>query len=430
MLGITDLPTTAELMAMPPERGLNTLIGKLFDYVDNLLKADENGTTLQKVVKLLPRLLYFLQSDGLTTMLKNLIQPLWVLIDTVRPIADVDLDGFLHQFLCDYLGFAYDKNATEYKVGAVVQLVMNLLNKNKLEKEYTAAQIAADKEMVDAIYTLSIEDLSLTSIFKAVRLMFGIDLTPLAYAFEGMCIRYFEDGEKYGRVSFESKRGKTDYTVNYSGADILTVAVSVLLDVLRWGDNAKGFDKLFGFAKERSDREGVEITAAGLLETVQAVFTDKPFDLGVQPNWDYILEGKEIKRADGTTSAWVDIDADSKDYAALLPFSGKDMSAYHSIYNLQYFTDWTEDTAKTTVDSFAGVLDFVASLLTMSDGSKASSLKDFLTDLLESKVFNGKTLKSLADLMCKLYNALPVSAVELIDKLLDTNVNAWCLLRG
>lgn len=426
MLGITDLPTTAELMAMPPERGLNTLIGKLFDYVDNLLKADENGTTLQKVVKLLPRLLYFLQSDGLTTMLKNLIQPLWVLIDTVRPIADVDLDGFLHQFLCDYLGFAYDKNATEYKVGAVVQLVMNLLNKNKLEKEYTAAQIAADKEMVDAIYTLSIEDLSLTSIFKAVRLMFGIDLTPLAYAFEGMCIRYFEDGEKYGRVSFESKRGKTDYTVNYSGADILTVAVSVLLDVLRWGDNAKGFDKLFGFAKERSDREGVEITAAGLLETVQAVFTDKPFDLGVQPNWDYILEGKEIKRADGTTSAWVDIDADSKDYAALLPFSGKDMSAYHSIYNLQYFTDWTEDTAKTTVDSFAGVLDFVASLLTMSDGSKASSLKDFLTDLLESKVFNGKTLKSLADLMCKLYNALPVSAVELIDKLLDTNVNAWC----
>lgn len=425
MLGITDLPTTAELMEMTSEQGLNTLIGKLFDYVDDLLKADENGTTLQKVVKLLPRLLYFLQSDGLTTMLKNLIQPLWVLIDTVRPIADVDLDGFLHQFLCDYLGLAYDKNATEYRVGAVVQLVMNLLNKNKLEKEYTAAQIAADKEMVDAIYTLSIEDLSLTSIFKAVRLMFGIDLTPLAYAFEGMCISYVEDGEQYGIVSFESKRGKTDYTVNYSGADILTVAVSVLLDVLRWGDNAKGFDKLFGFAKERSDREGVEITAAGLLETVQAVFTDKPFDLGVQPNWDYILEGKEIKRADGTTSAWVDIDADSKDYAALLPFSGEDMSAYHSIYNLQYFTDWTEDTAKTTVDSFAGVLDFVASLLTMSDGSKASSLKDFLTDLLESKVFNGKTLKSLADLMCKLYNALPVSAVELIDKLLDTNVNAW-----
>ncbi len=425
MLGVSDLPTTAEFHAMDAQTGLSTIFNKLYDYVTYLLTADEDGTTIQKIVGILPRLFYFLQSDGLSAMLKNLIQPLWVLIDTVRPIADVDLDGFLHQFLCDYLGLAYDKNAEDYKVGAVVQLVMNLLSKNKLEKTYTDAQIAADKEKVDAIYTLSIEDLSLTSIFTVVSLMFDIDLTPLAYAFEGMCISYTENGEDYGIVSFESKRGETDYTVNYSGADIITVVVSVLLDVLRYGDNAKGFDKLFGFVKERSDREGVEITAAGLLETIQAVFTDKPFDLGKQPNWDYILEGKDVKRSDGSSSVWVDIDADSTDYAALLPFNNEDMSAYHSIYNLQYFTDWTEDTAKSTVTMLSNVLDYVAGLLKKSNGQNAFSFKDYIDDLLESKVFNGKTLKSLADLMCKIYNALPESAVALIDKLLDTSVTEW-----
>lgn len=429
MLGITGLPTTASFQDMDAMTGLNTLVNKLFDYVTYLLTPDAEGTTVQKVVKLIPRIFYFLQSDGITTVLKNLLQPIWVLIDTLRPIADVDLDGFVHQFLCDYLGLAYDRNAEGYKVGAVVELVMNLINKNKLPKEYTAAQIAADKSKVDAIYGLSIEDLCLTEIYKVVELMFGVDLTPLSYAFEGMCIPYTApDGTKYGIVEFTSARGTTDKTLNYSGADTLTVTISALLDLLRWKDedtdNAAGFDKLFGFVKEHTDKEN-EITATGLLQALEVVFTDKPFDLGKQPNWDYLFEGLPIKRSNGDYVAWTDIDADDKDYAALLPFADQDISEYHSIYNLGYFTDWTETTARDTVEMLTGILDYVATFFKKSDKTKPDNFKDFITDLLVSKVFNGETLKKLAELMARMYNAIPASAVDLIDNLLDTSVTTW-----
>ena len=418
MLGITGLPTTAEFQAMDAMTGLNTLVDKLFNYVTYLLTPDADGTAVQKVVKLIPRIFYFLQSDGITTVLKNLLQPVWVLIDTLRPIADVDLDTFIHQFLCDYLGLAYDKTVAPYKAGAVVELVMSLLNKDKVPKTYTAAQIAEDKAKVDAIYGLSIEDLCLTEIYKVVELMFGVDPTPLSYAFEGMCISHTgSDGEKYGIVEIESARGKTDYTLNYSGADTLTVTISALLDLLRWkkGDtnNAAGFDKLFGFVKEQTEREA-NITATGLLQAIEVLFEDKPFDLGKQPNWDYIFEGKVVNG-----QPWVDIDSGSVDYGQIKSFSGTDISDYHSIYNLAYLTDWTEDTAKSTVEMLSGVLDYVATFFKMSDGSKPTAFKPFITDLLNSKVFNGEILKKLAELMCKMYNALPASAFDLLSNLLS-----------
>lgn len=423
MLGVTDLPTTAEFMKMDAMTGLNKLVDILFNYVTYLLTPDENGTTVQKVINLIPRLFYFLQSDGLTTILKNLLQPFWVLIDTLRPIADVDLDGFLHQFLCDYLGLAYDKTAPEYKVGAVVELVMGLISGDKLEKTYTPAQIKADKESVDAIYSLSIEDLSLEQIYKVVELMFEVDLSPLTYAFKSMCRTVTDetDGKKYGVVELKSKRGVTDYTLNYSGADTITVTLSVLLDLLRYKDNAKGFDKLFGFVKEKTDRDS-NITAAGLLEALEAVFLEEEFDLGKQPNWDYIFEGKKFSDADGKLVTWVDIDNNNPTEAKNAPFTayaGKDISAYHSIYNLQYVTDWTEDTAKKTVNMLSDVLNFVATYLKKTDGTAPENFKDFITDLLDHYAFNGNTLYSLAKLMCKMYDFIPDSACKLLGELLS-----------
>lgn len=435
MLGITGvkdrdgneikLLTSAEFKAMEEKEtmsGFNYLVDILFDYVTYLLTPDENGTIVQKVINLLPRLFYFIQSDGITTLLKNMLQPVWVLIDTIRPIADVDLDGFVHQFLCDYLGLAYDKTAENYKVGPVVELVMNLISGDKVEKTYTAAEIAEDKTMVDAIYAVSIENLSLTEIIKIVDLMFGIDMTPAVYAFEGMCMPYSEDGVKYGAVAFNSARGKTDYTLNYKGEDTITVTLSVLLDILRYGDNAKGIDKLLGFVKEETGREGSEVTAAGLLECVEILIkgkTDEEKATYKQPNWDYFLEGKTIEGY-----AWVDITDDndgSKMNAAYNNISGVDMSGYHSIENLKYATDWTEDTAEKSATMLSEILDYVGTMLTKSDGTKATSFKDFIVDLLNDKLLNGNTLKSLAGLIAQLYNALPASACELLSIVLSTN---------
>ena len=435
MLGITGvkdrdgneikLLTSAEFKAMEEKEtmsGFNYLVDILFDYVTYLLTPDENGTIVQKVINLLPRLFYFIQSDGITTLLKNMLQPVWVLIDTIRPIADVDLDGFVHQFLCDYLGLAYDKTAENYKVGPVVELVMNLISGDKVEKTYTAAEIAEDKTMVDAIYAVSIENLSLTEIIKIVDLMFGIDMTPAVYAFEGMCMPYSEDGVKYGAVAFYSARGKTDYTLNYKGEDTITVTLSVLLDILRYGDNAKGIDKLLGFVKEETGREGSEVTAAGLLECVEILIkgkTDEEKAEYKQPNWDYFLEGKTIEGY-----AWVDITDDndgSKMNAAYNNISGVDMSGYHSIENLKYATDWTEDTAEKSATMLSEILDYVGTMLTKSDGTTATSFKDFIVDLLNDKLLNGNTLKSLAGLIAQLYNALPASACELLSVVLSTN---------
>ncbi|MBR3596584.1 MAG: hypothetical protein IKL47_06380 [Clostridia bacterium] len=434
MLGIYDMKTQAEYNADYKDdsaAGFEYLVDKLFDRVTELLTIDtvmvdgaivEYGP-VQKIIDMLPSLFYFIQSDGISTLLKNLLHPIWNLVDTIRPIADVDLDAFIHQFLTSFLGLVYDKNDTvNYPSAPLVDLLMGMLDLGFETPEYSEAQAAEDKALVDGIYKLSIESLDLETIYFVVETMFGIDLSPLSYALEGMCVPYERDGNTYGVRAYASKSGKTAYTLDYNGPDTLTVTFSAIIDLLMYGDNAAALDRMLGFAQEiLPDEEGNldNISAQGILEALLVILEDKADSMGEQPNWDYLLENKMVfgVAEDGITDIskeWVD-----GDYQTLQTYS--DLSMYHSINNLNYYTDWTEDTAKATDEVLKNVLDYV---ITMID-EDATDFGSFIDELLTTEVFTADTVKSLVDLIGQLFDVIPLELLSIIDTLLETNVQNW-----
>lgn len=434
MFGIYDMYTQAEYNAHFKNNsaaGFEYLVNKLFDRVTELLTIEtvmidgalvEYGP-VQKVVDLLPHLFYFIQSDGIATLLKNLIHPIWNLVDTIRPIVDVNLDAFIHQFATAFLGLVYDKNDTvNYPSAPIVDLLMGMLDLGFEVPEYSDEQAAVDKDLVDGIFNLSIERLNLEALYFVVETMFGIDLSPLSYALEGMCVPYTRDGNAYGVRAYASKAGGTAYTLDYNGPDTITVTLSAILDVLMYGNNAAALDEMLGFVKEVApDEEGNldNISASGIIDAITTLLEDKTDSMGEQPNWDYLLENKIVSGIadDGITNIsteWVD-----GDYQKLQTYS--DLSGYHSINNLEYYTDWTEDTAKATDEVLKNVLDYVVTMI----APEATSFGAFIDELLTTEVFAADTIKALVGLLGQLFDMIPMELLSIIDTMLDTNVSAW-----
>lgn len=436
MLGIYDMYTQAEYNAHFKDNsaaGFEYLVNKLFDRVTEILTVDTimvDGAMVtygpvQKIVDMLPDLFYFIQSDGISTLLKNLIHPIWNLIDTIRPIADVNLDAFIHQFATSFLGLVYDKTDTvNYPSAPLVDLLMGILDLGFETPEYSDAQASKDKALVDGIFELSIEKLDLETLYFVVETMFGLDLSPLSYALEGMCVPYTRDGSTYGVRAYQSKSGKTAYTLDYNGPDTLTVTFSAIIDVLTYGNNAAALDAMLGFVKEvLPDEEGNldNVTASGILEAVVAIFDDKADSIGEQPDWDYLLEGKTVFGVtnDGNVDTDITETWQDGDYQKLQKYS--DLSLYHSINNLNYYTDWTEDTAKATDEVLKNVLDYV---VTMID-PEAKDFGTFIDELLTTEVFCADTVKALADLMGQLFDMIPLELLSIIDTMIDTKLVNW-----
>lgn len=437
MLGIYDLYTQEEYNAKfknDSAAGFEYLVNKLFDRVTELLTIEtimvdgamvEYGP-VQKIIDILPHLFYFIQSDGISTLLKNLIHPIWNLIDTIRPIADVHLDAFIHQFLTAYLGLTYDKNDTaNYPTAPLVDLLMGLLDMGFEVPEYSEEQALEDKDLVDGIFKLTIEHLDLETIYFVVETMFGLDLSPLSYALEGMAVPYTRDGETYGVRAYQSKSGKTAYTLDYNGPDTLTVTFSALIDVFMYGDNAEALDKMLGFVQDIAPGEeggALEgVSATGILTAIKTLFDDKTDSMGEQPNWDYLLENKMVfgVETDGTINTDISTEWEDGNYQLLQKYS--DLSMYHSINNLNYYTDWTEDTAKATDAVLKNLLDYITPML----DEDAVSFEAFINELLATEVFHADTIKMLADLIGDLFTMIPMELLSIIDNMLDIDLTSW-----
>ena len=448
ILGVKNLKTQAQYNAAYKMQGASNpnanaaggfyyLVSKLFDALGDILTYDYNPdgsvkkAPVQKLIELLPGIFYFFQSDGLSTLIKNLLMPVWVLVDTIRPIADADLDDFIHQFLCNKLSLSYDKNDAAYESAPLVDFILNLIDLEYIP--YTEAQAQKDKNMVDAIYQLTLEDLSLNTVYKVVEMFTGLDLAPLTYAFEGMCAGYtdikgvshgvhVDSASAYRGTGTRSAAIKQRYTLDYYGPDIITVTISVLLDVLRYKNNAKALDDLIGLTSDYFETDTLSgMTAEGLLEALTFVFEEKDASDKQVPNWDYLLEQDSIairRPTDGYAIAWVD-----GSYDLLKEFS--DMTPYHSIYNLAYKTDWTYDTAKATDEMLAIILDYLTVSAFAKGNDEITSFAGFVDGLLNDYVFSGETLRTIAGLMAQLYNLIPAEIIAMVDALLDVKMTAW-----
>ncbi|MBQ5970471.1 MAG: hypothetical protein IJL52_10265 [Clostridia bacterium] len=89
-LGIEQVENYAELSA---SELLKAILNKLLAWVDDL--TAEDNSMIQDILELLPNLVYFIESNGLSVVIKNLLYPVLIVIDTIRPIYDLDILALL-----------------------------------------------------------------------------------------------------------------------------------------------------------------------------------------------------------------------------------------------------------------------------------------------------------------------------------------------
>lgn len=161
---------------------------------------------IYEVIDLLPGLVYFIASNGLSVAVRNLLQPVYVILDTIRPIYDLDLDS----------------------------LLASLINGDKKEGDEGYIDFKLDElnvdfivELVEALTGLNVDSLGV--LLYDVSKVIGKEYTSSSTLF-----------------SDEKKAMKGAYSDSFDRADMVTVVLSFAIEYLSDKENAKALDKLLG----------------------------------------------------------------------------------------------------------------------------------------------------------------------------------------
>ena len=168
---------------------LNVVLDSLYARIDKLVSDPVN-----EILELLPGVVYYVSSNGLSTSIRNLLHPLYVIIDTIRPVYEVDVRAL-------------------------------------------AAQLGTEN---------GFKDLGASYLVKKIEEMTGLKLNGLAVL--------MEDVSKAAATEYNSKSAflkdnayKGAYNTGvFDKGDMVTVVISYLLEALSVSENAAVVDKLLG----------------------------------------------------------------------------------------------------------------------------------------------------------------------------------------
>jgi len=182
------VPILEALSATPAalEDGENVLAA----IINALVARVESLNSVDAILDIIPGILYFIKSNGLTTAVRNLLQPVLVILETIDPIYALNLNELIGGLTKD-LGF-----------------------------------------------TLNLDDLSFEAIFDILPAFIDLDLSELEEIIDDVCEVIV--GETYTSASSligeNGKRGA--YSDFFDKADLVTVLLSFALSWLQEGDNA------------------------------------------------------------------------------------------------------------------------------------------------------------------------------------------------
>ena len=207
-----DLDETSAL-----EATLTALLGK----IESITKSD---APIKAIIDILPGVFYFITSKGLSVSVRNLLQPVYVILDTIRPVFDLDLNATINGLLPEDFGIM-----------------------------------------------LNIDDIGLDFIFDLLKKFVpNLDLSGLKDVIYDICYNANEDYTSASTLQTNWKRGA--YTDEFSAADLLTVVLSFVLEWATVAENGAALDEMLG--------------TDGLISSIGKVFDDLDISYGT-PNWGY-----------------------------------------------------------------------------------------------------------------------------------------------
>lgn len=220
------------------EKTINALVARV--------EALTTGDVIKNIIDLLPGVFYFIASNGLSTTVLNLLQPVLVIVDTIRPVFNVmDLIDTLE------IGEEGDKKTIEQLLGAKLNL-----------------------ERIDLDFVFG-----LLNTFVPVVADLGIlgDLKDIIYDIcNNTNVEYISAAAVANTVNGKAKKGA--YTAEFDQADLLTVVLSFVLEWATVEDNAAALDEMLG--------------TDGIIESLGTVFADVEIEYGT-PDWDYWFASEE-----------------------------------------------------------------------------------------------------------------------------------------
>ena len=207
---------------------VNALVAKIEALTTN--EEGKNDGAIYGIIDMLPGLLYFISSGALSTTILNLLQPVFVIIDTIKPVYDLDLNAIIN-------------NIEALKSKGIEIDIMNL----------------------DTAFVMNL-----------VSGLTGLDLSTLANVIYDICN---VTGKTYTSAStLQTNWKKGVYNENFTQADMLTVLLSFVLEWATVEDNAKALDEM--------------LKTDGIIAAIGNVFADVKISYNT-PNWYYWLETEE-----------------------------------------------------------------------------------------------------------------------------------------
>ena len=231
-LGIDQIDEETE-----PEDALGAILDAVGAKVDSLL----SGNVVKNILGLVPNLVYYIDSNALGVGIFNLLLPIQVVIDTIRPIYDIDI-----MELIGSLGSSEDSEEPS-GIGAVL------------------GQIDFD-------------NFTMASIIGIVDEQFGTNLTESTLMTYAVPALYADKvGDKVG-----------DFTSSVSEADTLTILLSGLIEALQT-ETASGKTNGEILFNEIGGEDAV-----ATYEKIFAIFTAQETTVE-NINWDYMYNDGEIR---------------------------------------------------------------------------------------------------------------------------------------
>lgn len=323
-----DVMTASEFSKVASGDTLEVVINSLVAKLDEIA-ADP----INEILDILPSLLYFIASDGLTTAARNLLHPVYVILDTLRPVYDIDLSEMI--------------SLPELENGTAI-----------------------DIENLDVDFVVELlEDMTGLNLHRAKTIIYDVcKVVGTAYTSESS---FLGDG-KIGAYT----EGKFDR------ADMLTVLISLLLELMEDEGNAAVFDEMLGTEN---------ITA-----TLLAFFN------GVDPetksiNWMYHF-GENHDFTEGNFAAGITIEP--------------------TIYALTYPNNWTEESAE-YVDAN---LDSIVSLLVNAIDENYTDLASLVKDSIN--IYTPENVQAIADMLKSLLESMDADLLKMAGVMIDADFDA------
>ena len=375
--------------AMTPANAFNFLTKQLFKWLDYMFE----GNTIAKVVELIPRFVYFFESNGIATVMHNMIMPILVILDVVRPIINIDVNAILSTVVSDVLNSVSDslRDGTKIDIKLDVNKILAVL----------AGEGVSDLDPDHKAYNININLLKTGEVHQIVDTFLGTSLStsPLVtYCVPGLCA---------GKKEINNSVIGTAYGSDVTAADTVTIFVSALLETMQapcfdeYGAETtnglqvcKFIQNILAGLEEPIDVNVVEIynTVIDLIGGLNPQYAN--------PNWGYMFSGN-YELNNGSVN---------------LPEYTMDILKNY----LKYENNWNEETAEALDKNLDELVDYI-----LADVLKDNTLAGILNGVLSDNLYTDANLNAIVEILVNIFAGIDESLRNLLGTALSVNIADW-----